>query len=81
MDLPRIQEEAGIIDATMEKILASHLISADLSARMTFGVSLKPAKHELLDAVEIVDWQKIIPENEENAPDLPNMQVRSSPAL
>ena len=71
--LPRIQEEAGINDATMEEILASHLISANRLRDDDFWSFFKSRKKALIDAIEKAMGKKVIRENEEDAPDLPDL--------
>lgn len=71
--LPRVQDEAGIDNAKMDEILASHLISADALRADDFWNFFEARKEALLDAIEKAMGKKIIRENEEGAPDLPDL--------
>jgi hypothetical protein len=63
--LQRIQDEARIDDAKMDKRLAAHLISAgDLRADDFWGF-FEARKEALLDAIEKAMGKKVIRENEE----------------
>ena len=54
----------------MDEILASHLISADALRTDNFWGFYEARKKALLDAIEKAMGKKIIRENEEDVPDL-----------
>ena len=71
--LQEIQGESTIDRGKMDEILASHLISTDTLRKNDFWSFFKTRKKALLDAIEKAMGKKIIRENEEDAPNLPDL--------
>ena len=63
--LSRIQQELGIDDTVMDKILASHLISAKALRADKFQVFYEARKEALLNAIEEVMGKSVNRKNEE----------------
>ena len=63
--LSRIQEESGIDDTAMDKILASHLISAEALRADKFWIFYEARKEALLSAIEEAMGKSINRKNEE----------------
>lgn len=63
--LSRIQEEAGIDNAAMDDILASHLICPNTLGNNDFPGFFKARKESLLEAIEKAMGKKVIREDED----------------
>ena len=71
--LQEIQGESTIDRIKMDEILTSHLVSTDALRADNFSVFFEARKEALLEAIEKAMDKKVIRENKENAPDLPDI--------
>lgn len=68
--LPKIQKEVRINNTEMDERLDSHLISADALRTDNFWSFFEARKELLINAIETAIDKKVIGENEEDLPDL-----------